>query len=209
MSITRKLLASAFILAGAGHAIAASSIDLNIKGSITPSACTPSMSSGGTVDYGKLSAKDLNADRLTRLPAEYLQLRVDCDSAILFALQGHDNRAGSVPDGHEDNFGLGLINGDEKLGSFAVNLTSAVADDVPSRFIMSYDGGETWEPWPGGALWDGGTTAVADNSSFTPLPTKVLTGEMEIKTLIAPTNSLTLTEEVPIDGSVAVTVKYL
>lgn len=209
MHIPRNLLASAFILAGAGHAVAASSVGLNVKGSLTPSACTPSMSSGGTVDYGKLSAKDLNVDTVTRLPREYLQLRVECDAATVFALQGHDNRAGSSLDGDEDNYGLGLINGDEKLGSYAVSLSSAVADGVPSRFIMSYDGGVTWSPWPGGALWVGGTTAVADNSSFTPLPTKVLTGEMMIRTVIAPANTLTLTEEVPIDGSVAVTVKYL
>ncbi|MGY2274194.1 MULTISPECIES: DUF1120 domain-containing protein [Pseudomonas] len=207
MRITHHLLITA-LLASAGHAVAASSVDLSVKGSITPSACTPSMSSSGTVDYGKLSVKDLNADKITRMPPEYLQLRVACDAATLFAIQGHDNRAGSSPH-DEGNYGLGLINGDEKLGSFYVNLSAAVADDVPSRFITSHDGGETWNPWAGGGLWVGGTTAVADNSSFTPLATKVLTAEMEIRSLIEPTNKLTLTEEVPIDGSVAVTVKYL
>ena len=208
MRNTRNLLALALMVAGAGNAVAASSVDLSVKGSITPSACTPSMSSGGTVDYGKLSAKDLNADRITRLPSEYLQLRVACDSATLYALQGHDNRAGSAPN-DEGNFGLGLINGDEKLGSFWVNFSAPLADDVPSRFILSYDGGETWEPWPGGGLYVGVTSAVASNTSFTPLPTKVLTAEMEVKTLIEPTNNLTLTEEVPIDGSTTLTVKYL
>lgn len=207
MRITHHLLITA-LLASTGHAVAASSVDLSVKGSITPSACMPSMSSSGTVDYGKLSAKDLNADKVTRLPSEYLQLRVQCDAATLYALQGHDNRAGSAPN-DEGNFGLGLINGDEKLGSFWVNLGAAVADDVPSRFIFSHDGGETWEPYVGGSLYVGGTTAVADNSSFTPLATKVLTAEMKILSLIEPTNKLTLTEEVPIDGSVAVTVKYL
>jgi hypothetical protein len=115
MRITHHLLITA-LLASTGHAVAASSVDLNVKGSITPSACTPSMPSSGTVDYGKLSAKSLNADKVTRLPPEYLQLRVECDAATLYALQGHDNRAGSAPN-DEGGFGLGLINGDEKLGS--------------------------------------------------------------------------------------------
>nr|WP_314528591.1 DUF1120 domain-containing protein [uncultured Pseudomonas sp.] len=75
MRITHHLLITA-LLASTGHAVAASSVDLSVKGSITPSACMPSMSSSGTVDYGKLSAKDLNADKVTRLPSEYLQLRV-------------------------------------------------------------------------------------------------------------------------------------
>lgn len=209
MSNIRNLLASAVILAGAGQAVAASSVDLNVKGSITPNACIPSLSNGGAVDYGKLSAKALNVDKNTRLPLEFIQLRVACDAATLFALQGHDNRGGSAPPSHDGNYGLGLINGDEKLGSYYVNLEAAVADDVPSRFITSHDGGETWEPWEGGGLWVGGTTAVSNNTSFTPLATKVLTAEMVIGGFIAPTNTLTLTEEVPIDGSVSVTVKYL
>ena len=209
MSITRNLLVSTLILASAGQAVAASSIDLNVKGSITPSACTPSIASGGVIDYGKLSAKALNVDKVTRLPYEYLQLRVACDAATLFALQGSDNRAGSEPDSHEGNYGLGLINGDEKLGSYYVAFETAMADDVPARFIHSYDGGATWNPWPGGGFWVGGTVAVANNTAIAPIAVKVMTTEMEIRTYIAPANTLTLTEEVPLDGSMTVTVLYL
>ena len=208
MSNIRNLLASALILASAGHAMAASSIDLSVKGSITPSACTPSLSSSGTVDYGKLSAKDLNADTITRLPPKFLELKVDCDAATLFALKGNDNRAGSASESAPNNFGLGLINGDEKLGSFHLKFDSAVADDVPSRFITSYDGGTTWYPGPGGSMWVGAAVAVAYRS-IAPMRVKVLTGKMEITSFIERTNRLTLTEEVPIDGSVALTVMYL
>lgn len=202
-------LIAGLLLAGTGHAFAASSVDLSVKGTITPSACTPSMLNGGVIDYGKLSAKALNVDKVTRLNTEYLELRVMCDAATLFALQGSDNRAGSVPTGHEGNFGLGIINGDEKLGSFYAGFDRAVADDVPARFINSYDGGVTWNPWPGGGLWEGGTVAVANNTAIAPIPVKVMTTEMEVFTLIAPSRTLTLTEEVPIDGSVTVTVLYL
>lgn len=207
MSTTRNLLIAALL--ASSNAMAASSIDLTVKGSITPSACTPSIPNDGVVDYGKLSAKELNVDKVTRLEPVYLGLRVVCDASTLYALQGSDNRAGSEPTGHEGNFGLGLINSDEKLGSFFVSFDKAMADDVPARFINSYDGGATWNPWPGGGLWVGGTVAVANNTVIAPIPVKVMTTEMDIRTLIAPTNTLTLTEEVPIDGSVTVTVIYL
>ena len=205
MSNIRNLLA-AVLLASAGNAVAASSVDLTVKGTITPSACTPSFSSGGNFDLGKLAAKDLNVDTITRINTN-MQIRVACATSTLFAFEGNDNRQGSVPDSHEGNFGLGIINGDEKPGSFYAVLTSAVADGVPARFILSTDGGASW--WPSGELTVGVTNAVANNTSLTPMPVQVLTGEMELKVLIVPSKNLTLTQEVPLDGSATVTVRYL
>ncbi|TFY92624.1 DUF1120 domain-containing protein [Pseudomonas kairouanensis] len=207
MSNIRNTLIAALLTTATGTALAASSVDLAVKGSITPSACTPSLSSGGTVDFGKMSAKDLNADKVTRLESDLIQLRISCDAATLFAFKGDDNRKGSVPDGHEGNFGLGLINGNEKLGSYYGVLTSAVADNSPARFIGSQDGGATW--FSTGELSDSLITSVANTTSITPIPVQELTGDLKIKALIAPANSLTLTSEVPLDGSVTLTVSYL
>ncbi|MDO9347200.1 MAG: DUF1120 domain-containing protein, partial [Pseudomonas sp.] len=67
MSLSIKPLVATLLLVGATQAIAASSVDLAVKGLITPSSCTPTLSNGGAVDYGKLSAKDLNADSKTPL----------------------------------------------------------------------------------------------------------------------------------------------
>lgn len=207
MSNIRNTLIAALLSTATGAAFAASNVDLAVKGSITPSACTPSLSSGGTVDFGKMSAKDLNADKVTRLESDFIQLRINCDAATLFTLKGDDNRKGSVPDGHEGNFGLGLINGNEKLGSHFGELTSAVADSTPARFIGSGDGGATW--FITGELSDSLITSVASTTSVTPMPAQELTGDLKIKAIIAPTNSLTLTSEVPLDGSVTLTVSYL
>lgn len=206
MRITRHLL-TATLLACAANAVAASSTDLNVHGLITPSACVPEISNGGEADFGKLAAKDLRVDRFTRLDSHYLQMKVTCEAQTFIALQGHDNRAGSAYREEEGNFGLGLINGDERLGSFWVVLTSAIADGVPARFIESIDGGTTW--FSGGSLWRDSTASVANTTTLAPIPVKVLSGEMDLRAFIAPTNTLTLTEEVPIDGSVTVTVVYL
>ena len=60
MKLTLKALATALLISASAAAMAASSVDLSVKGVITPNACTPSLSGGGVVDYGKISAKDLN-----------------------------------------------------------------------------------------------------------------------------------------------------
>ena len=56
MKTCMPLLGGALLLALSNAVCAASSVDLTVKGLITPSACAPSLSSGGLVDHGKVAA---------------------------------------------------------------------------------------------------------------------------------------------------------
>ena len=60
MNTFSRLALATLLCSATGNALAASSTDLTVKGLITPSACTPALSNAGAVDFGKLSAKDLN-----------------------------------------------------------------------------------------------------------------------------------------------------
>ncbi|MCS4246939.1 DUF1120 domain-containing protein [Pseudomonas sp. BIGb0164] len=206
MSITRNLLVAA-LLASTGQALAASSVDLSVQGSITPSACAPALNNGGVVDFGKLSAKDLRPDQPTYLPRQNLQMTVTCDASTLFAVALKDNRAGSESNQDYYNFGLGLINDTEKLGYFTVAMSGPVADDVNVRGIASFDGGVTWERES--ALVDDGLTSFADMNTLAPVPVQRLVTDLQVAGAIAPSQGLTLTNEVPLDGSVTLTVRYL
>ncbi|MGY2400907.1 DUF1120 domain-containing protein [Pseudomonas sp. SDO5271_S396] len=200
-------LIATLLLTGTGTALAASSVDLTVRGLITPSACEPTLSGGGNVDVGKISAKDLNADKETSLARHTLQLTVTCDAATLMAIEPKDNRAGSTSYTDDGTFGLGLVNGTEKLGYFDMTIESAVADGVDVRPITSQDSGLTWTPQR--YLLNNGITSVADSATVAPVPLQSLVTELMVRPYIAPANSLTLTEEVPIDGSTTLTVKYL
>ncbi|MGK9415376.1 DUF1120 domain-containing protein [Pseudomonas cedrina] len=206
MRTTFTTLSFALLLAGSGGAFAASSVDLSVKGMITPSACTPGLSNGGLVDIGKLSAKDLNVDRMTRIKEQKLQLSVTCDAPTVMALESKDNRPGSEYD-NRGNFGLGLINGTQKLGSMELSLVSPVADGVPVRAIESLDQGASWagNSW----LMPTNLLSVANTTTAAPIAVQLMTADLRITGLIAPANTLTLDNEVAIDGSVTLTVKYL
>ncbi|MFK9005118.1 DUF1120 domain-containing protein [Pseudomonas pergaminensis] len=207
MYLSLKPLVASLLLAGATQAIAASSVDLAVKGLITPSSCTPTLSNGGAVDYGKLSAKDLNADSKTPLPQQTLQLTVTCDAATLMAIESKDNREGSSYINGVQYYGLGLINGSEKLGVMEMKLAPPVADGVAARFIASYDGGTAWHLDPYVAR--DSITSVADMTTVAPIPVQLLSADLQISPTIAPTNQLTLDNEAAIDGSVTLTVRYL
>ncbi len=207
MNTCVKTLITSLLLVGAGNAMAASSVDLSVRGMITPSACEPSLSSGGVYDIGKISAKDLNADQMTNLGEHMLQLTVTCDAPTLMALEPQDNRPGSSFDDVPSRFGLGLANGTQKLGFLEMWFESMLADGVAGRAIGSTDGGLTWRRDP--LLKSDNLTSVADATQYVPIPVQSLTGELALSATIAPTNGLTLTNEVAIDGSVTLTVKYL
>lgn len=207
MNKSLNSLLATVLIASAGNALAASSVDLTVKGMITPSACEPSLPNGGNVDVGKISAKDLKLDDMTNLGEYRLQLTVTCDAATLMAIEPQDNRAGSSSDNIPSRFGLGLINGAEKLGFLEMWLEAPLADGVAGRIIGSTDGGTTWVRQP--TLATGNITSVADNTTMAPIPVQVLTTDLAVTPTIAPASSLTLLDEVAIDGSVTLTVKYL
>ncbi|NVZ49605.1 DUF1120 domain-containing protein [Pseudomonas sp. B6002] len=207
MSITRNLLITALMMS-AGHVVAASSVDLSVKGTITPSACEVSVSNGGQFDLGKIAAKDLSPDGATYLPVLNAEVTTTCEGATLIALEPKDNRAGSAHINDDYLFGLGLINGTEKLGAMTAALRSHIADGVVAYSINSSDGGLTWTT--GGFFKPtSNLVSVRQGATTAPVPVQLLVSTLRIEAEIAPTNSLTLTNEVPIDGSITLTVRYL
>lgn len=193
-------------LAASPLALAASSTDLAVKGTITPSACAPLISGGGMVDYGKMTARDLQAEQYTALPSQSMQLSVRCEAPTFFTLTTVDNRAGSSAN-HASWHGLGMTAEGEKLGGAAFHLYAPVADGVAVRTITSVDGGVTWLPTS--LLTHNMLTAVALGNQLVPIAVRDFDAQIRLYTHIAPADGLTLTDEVPVDGHATVQVTYL
>ncbi|CRM55524.1 hypothetical protein [Pseudomonas sp. 37 R 15] len=204
-----SLLSGALLLAMTTSVFAASSVDLSVKGLITPSACTPDLSSGGVIDHGKVAAKDLKPDHWTLLGNHTLQLVIGCEAPTLLALKGTDNRGGS----HDplNAYGLGLVSG-KKLGAYTLTLANPMADDTPLSVIESTDDGLTWREAFAGDIWPTAYLAsFGDRSTggWAPTPVRQLTADLMVQTLIAPTAGMDLATEVPINGSATIEVNYL
>lgn len=192
--------------------LAASSVDLAVRGSITPSACTPGLSQGGQIDFGKMPAKDLSADSPTRLPTVILKLTVNCAAPTLFALRSKDNRAGSayLDDGY--NYGMGLINGNEKVGGYLLTLRDPVSSTAQLSTLTSVNGGASWWNFPQGVflVWHN-LAAFGNNDSgvAAPVPLLDVTSDLYVESKIAPANGLTLDQQVPLDGAATLDLIYL
>jgi hypothetical protein len=191
----------------APYTLAASSTDLTVTGTITPAACTPSLSGNGIVDNGKISVNDLHKGSDTPLQSVILQLTVQCEEATQFALNPVDNRPGTAH--RDDMFGLGLINGDEKLGGYNVRMQNARADGQVVYPLSSSDGGNRWERNQGGHIFAGLLYSVGRGSTLTPIAARETVMDIAVRTFISRTELLTLTEEVAMDGSMTLEVKYI
>jgi hypothetical protein len=187
--------------------LAASSTDLAVTGTITPNACEPMLSSGGVVDYGKMAAKELSADRPTSLQWQVMQLEILCDAPTFIALNTIDNRAGTAAI-NQNWHGLGTTTNDEKLGSTGFGLYNAVADGLAAKTITSTDGGATWSPsvFLGHSLI---TSIAAAGNSVTPIAVERFSADLRVYTMVDGTDRLTVLDEVPLDGHATVQLKYL
>jgi len=204
----KKYLAtlSAMALIGmAPHVLAASSTDLSVTGKITPNACTLSLSGGGMIDIGKFSAADLALHVNTEISRDPLQLTMACDGSTPFALRSIDNKHGT--ESTSGWFGLGLSNAGEKLGFVYVGIKQTSADGQAAQAIKSEDEGVSWTKGTSlnkTVLVSAGTAA----DQQTPIMVKDLTMDLEVSTFIAPSKTLTLTDETILDASATIEVVY-
>lgn len=197
-------LTTTALISAAPFALAASSTDLTVTGIITPVACTPTFSGGGVIDIGKISSGDLNLDKNTLVGTHPIQLVVTCDASAKFALNPIDNKDGTSSG---DWFGLGLTPDDEKLGFFFPKVMQVKDGATSLDAIKSDDGGSTWVKATDAQA--GYLLSVATTGGTAPIAAEVVTFDFEVETYIARADSLTLTEEVTIDGSATFEVKYL
>lgn len=205
-------LVGALLIAHGTVVLAASSVDLSVKGAITPSACSPSLSNGGQVDYGKISAKDLKPTGYTELPKFTFQLSVSCEAATLFAITPKNNRPVLPYLGNPSVYGLGVVNGNELVGAYYLDIENTQADGNNVSPLKSADNGLSWNLIPPGFPWDPDTfTGFGKNVSgvLAPVQMQELALDLIVWPLISPVDGLTLTESVPLDGSATLELRYL
>jgi hypothetical protein len=198
-------LSTTALICVAPHALAASTADLKVTGTITPIACTPSFSGSGIVDVGKPSKSDLNLTANTLINTTAMVLTMACSEQTVFSLTALDNKASSslVP----SSFGLGTTPANEKLGFFSIDITTSTADGAQAQAVGSLDG-STWTRQDN-IRPDRLSSVAAPSDLTTRIEVKDLTMNLDIKTYIARADSLTIDQDVPIDGSATIEVNYM
>ncbi|SEM32181.1 Protein of unknown function [Pseudomonas sp. ok272] len=197
-------------------ALAASTTELGLHGQITPTACTPQLSSGGVIDYGKISQQDLNFDKGTRLPVRTLVLTLGCTGPSRFALRMGDNRDGTATVNSEIYYGLGLDGSGNKVGLYSMTFdpTQTSADAMnPVYGTESTTGGVAWRTANRNRIDIGAKSYLGftdqDGSTAGPAAIQALSSTVTVETVINAKQNLDLSHEVLLDGSATLEVVYL
>lgn len=208
MTTLARLMTPLISLTLAGIACAADTVDVTVTGRITPDACLIALSDDGAVDHGRIPSHTLAQDAFTVLPSRFLELNIQCARPMLFALAGIDNRATSSLD-PDMSYGLGSNPHapEERLGAITLSYHSAVGDTQPMQVLVSADAGETWAPdanaYPRRYM---GFALPGDRQ---PDYLGQLNAQLRIDTSVNFARDLTLDQEVPLDGSIVLDLRYL
>ncbi len=207
MNMQPHLFVALLTLSFAGPTWAAAIVDITVTGRLTPDACHVELSEEGVVDHGKIPAHALSSDEFTVLPSRFLELSVRCARPMLFALVGVDNRSESALT--PDLYGLGrnIHAPAERLGSVALSYLNPQGDAQPMQVLISADNGETWTPSPNAE--PKAYVGFALQGDRQPDFIRQLTARLHVETFISFSNYLTLDQEVPLDGSIVLDLRYL
>jgi hypothetical protein len=218
MNLISRLLTGATLLAALPAAMAASTVDVTVSGSIVPAACTPSLSASD-FNHGKTSKTDLNLDGPTVLDeaGKVATLSVNCTAATVYGIRGIDNRADTVGNNsYVTPYGLGLTPKGEKLGAHYLEIypNESLIDGKPAFVSVGNSSGTAWRDASQG---ERGIRNYGELLGFTdtagplsqPKPIKDAAFSLKSYVVIAPAKGLTLTDEVALDGAATIEVVYL
>jgi type 1 fimbria pilin len=211
-----NLSAVAALLLTAGSALAAGpTATLQVKGTITPAACTPVLANGGIIDFGATSTSEFTPGR-TQVLTKEISLNVTCTAPTKVSFSVMDNREDSfVNQSSVAVMGLGKTTDGKKIGEYYIKLNTAVADDVAADVISSGDQ-INWKTFVQGTavvdrLSSGGSDSnitVAAAGTQVPVAFENMSMNLDLLTYLTPEMG-SITEVQQLDGNATLNFDYL
>ncbi|MDC6117473.1 DUF1120 domain-containing protein [Serratia rubidaea] len=229
----QSVCALAVLAATTLPAMAASTVDVRVIGTITPAACTPTLSGGGTIDYGAINPTTLSATDYTVLPEREVSLAITCDAPAKVAITPVNGRPGTVAGATESGggaaltpvpllsltgagvVGLGLSNG-QKVGGYAMKVEDLTTDGAPADVIRTALGSSTGWQADGnhyGFFRNVGTVpfqvTAAAPGTLVPEAFTTLAGKLRVQAYLNKTSELDVSSPVALDGLTTIEMVYL
>jgi hypothetical protein len=233
----KSLLALAVMATTALNVQAASNVDVKVIGRIDPGTCTPTLSGGGTIDYGTMSPSTLAATGYTLLAEKQLDFAIDCTAPSKVAVKVVNGRPNTVAGATEGasgfaSIGAGLVaifgstsggmgvaglgesNG-VKVGGYGIRITpgTVVADTKPVSSLQANNiASPTWGATTVGSMLSNTTvrgTSWAATGTTTPIAFENLSGKLGVQAYLNEKSAFDLSNTVQLDGLSTLELVYL
>jgi type 1 fimbria pilin len=215
-----KNMAIVALLVAAGNAVAAGpTATLQVKGTITPAACTPTLANGGIVDYGSTSSSEITSGANLRLANKDIGINITCTGATKMMFSVTDNRSDSAvlvtQYTAKSTLGLGKTTDDKSIGGYAITYNTLMVDGEAGTVIGS-DDSVNWERsdssmafWVNGNAGPAGMTSFAKAGESVPTAFENVTLNLRISDLALSKEMKDITEVQNLDGNATLNFSYL
>lgn len=231
----KKLLVAttvAMALSAAAHAADSTAL-LKVQGVLTNDACTPTLSGGGTVDFGTTYVDTLSSTATNQLGKKDITLTISCSAPTTGVAWGIEDNVGSpaavgitnpgfttggdVADSQTDvQFGVGSTTGGVKIGAYAVTIDKAnsTADGVAQTVIVAYPANFLgWTPFFSGVSRDyvehDGHAYSLGTTTHIPVAFTNAVFPLRVALAVDKTSTLAITDDTPIAGQATITLYYM
>ncbi|MGP2408157.1 DUF1120 domain-containing protein [Yersinia sp. 2545 StPb PI] len=228
----QKTVCALAVLATTSLPAFAESVDVRVIGTITPTACTPVLTGGGTIDYGAIHPNTLAKDAYTTLAEKQLDFTINCDAPAKVAVQVINYRVGTLPDaaadtanggqpvtsvtifGTNSNYVAGLgLHDNNKIGGYGMRFVPGTytADSAPVVSIYRPSPTSAWVVTSTGSIFSTATRGAswAAPGTTTPIAFTTLTGKLGVQAYINKASELDLTKPIALDGLTTIEIVYL
>lgn len=224
-----KTLCTLAILASINQA-SAETFQLGVTGNITPTACTPAIASNGVVDYGVIKTESLNKDNYTWLDEKEITLDISCNAPAKVALFATNGRKGSTLSDLNEGvtgaawpairgnipFAAGVagfgLDGETKIGAYAVTVGQVVKDETNAAAIRSSDK-ISWGTGNANSLYNQEGRVqyitIKEESAVAPVAFTTATFPLKIIGYVNKTSELDISKPIKLDGLTNIEMVYL
>jgi hypothetical protein len=233
LNTIQKTVCALAVLSATALPALAESVDIRVVGTITPTACTPVLAGGGTVDYGNIQPSSLAKDTYTTLDEKQVDFSITCDAPAKVAIKATSQRGNSAVSQADGSlgivstsgntlfaatgvaaYGLGL-DGAKGIGGYGLRLApgTMMADGVAVDSIQATGNTTSWSKTTLGSLI-GTPTSIrystwAATGTATPIAFTTLTGKLGVQAYINKASELDLTKPIALDGLTTLELVYL
>lgn len=220
--IARATFAAITTILAASAAVAAPTTELKVTGVIKPIACTPTIGAGSAVvDYGNIPAGSLTTGQNKVLDTKEVPFTIACEAPVKMAVTASDNRAASkvtglaslvsASAGETSMFGLGTAAA-KNVGAFHFTMKqgSFTGDGVNVDTIGSaVSATPAWSKSTNGGMSTDRMLSWSTSGATAPGSYKVVSGTLAVTAVLNKPENLNLTQDINLDGSATIEVKYL
>ncbi|GKW03752.1 DUF1120 domain-containing protein [Pectobacterium odoriferum] len=235
MNKVTKTACALAVLTATSTGVMAESIDVKVIGTITPAACKPALTGGGTIDYGVISPTSLNKDTYTVLEEKQVDFSITCDAPAKVAVNAIGVKADTSTDAIDSTsgykvfkgklfntasinvVGLGKSDNGENIGGYGIRFVpdSYTVDDQSSSLLVRQNSSDKWST----KTFDNGSLFNVSNKSHqltwaakggtTPIAFKAVAGKLGVQAYITRASALDLSKPVKLDGLTTLELVYL